>query len=161
MASKPHPDWSEAQKAKFKVVQEALDIAIPYHGQEIPRLDNNSREQVCDQLGVVKQAAKVLEKAENTLKERFKPLLGDDTELRTSRYEATLKGSVRTALNQGLCKELLAAADGAGLDLNKLMVALGEGQFTVPNGCELDGDATNEQTFFGDTEVKTLKVTPL
>jgi hypothetical protein len=161
MASKPHPDWSEAQKKKHKVVLEALDIAIPYHGQEIPRLDNNSREQVCDQLGVVKEAAKVLEKAENTLKERFKPLMGSDTELRTSRYEATLKGSVRTALDQGLCKELLSAADGAGLDLAKLMHRLNDDNFVVPDGCSLADEASNEQTFFGDTDVKTLKVTAL
>lgn len=165
MASKPNPNWSATQQGKAKNIQEATEVAIPYFGPEIPRLDNHTREQVCDDLGVLKDARKTFEKAEKALAERFKALLGDDTELRTSRFEATYVGSTRTALDQGKAKELIEAADNVGLDLDMLLRSLrgdiDATSFMVPDGMELTGEKTNANAFNSSTSVKTLNVKPI
>jgi hypothetical protein len=162
MASKPNPSWSEPQKRVFKDVMEAMEIVIPYSGAEIPSLDNHSPEQICDDLGVVKAAKKAIEKVEKILTERFKPRMGALLEMRGTRYIATKRLSERTALDQGKVKELLVAADNAGLDLDALLTSLQKDQFTVPDELkQMRDEDSNTYTFYLTTDVSALYVEPI
>lgn len=157
MASKPNPSWTEPQRKLHKDVQEAMEIAIPYFGPEIPRLDNHTPQQLCDTIGVVKAARKAFDQVEKTLIARFKPTMGAEGEVRGTRYVATNTQSERTALNQSAIKELLARADTLGIDLQKFL--------DLAEAGELEGhilatalDGTNTERYYSTTEVETLRV---
>jgi hypothetical protein len=170
MASKPHPDWTEPQKKVFNQIQEAIPLVIPYFGADIPSLDNHTTEQLCDDLGVVKQAKKAVEKVEKTLSERFKPRM-EGKELRGNRFVAEKRESTRTALNQGKCKGLLAKADELGVDLQKLLGLVEAGELegykpsmTLPT-MEIEGGervpVTNTEQFNSSSLVEALYVEPI
>lgn len=161
MASKPNPSWTEPQKRVHKEVLEGLELLIPYFGAEIPVLDNHTTEQMCDELGVVKAGLKAFETVEKVIKERFKARLGGLKEMRGTRYEATVRDSERTALNQGKVGLLLGAADSIGLDLNRLLSKIEQGEFEVPADLALEKYVSNEEAFFNTTPVATLTVKAL
>ena len=161
MASRPNPSWSEPQKKVFNALNEARDLAIPHFGEEIPGLGNLTANQLCDQIGVVKEARKSIETVEKTLIARFKPQM-EDTELRGSKYVATKKSSERTALNQSKCKELLTTADDLEVDLLSLLDAIRSKRLEVPNEVFLAEEAkTNMEAFHSSTDVETLRVDPI
>ena len=167
MASRPNPSWSEPQKKIHRIVNDALEVIIPYFGEEIPLLDNHTGQQVCDDLGVVKEARKAFEGVEATLKERFKPFMGQELEFRGTKYIATKRPSTRTALNQGKVKAFLAKADEEGIDLQKLLNLVIDKKISVPNdvffATNEDGELeeTNTDLFNSSTDVSSLFVEPI
>lgn len=160
MASRPNPSWSEPQKQLHKVFQEAQEIVIPYSGPEIPRLDNHTPEQVCDQLGVVKALKSKVDAVEKILKERFKPMMGGEKELRGTRYVATMRNNPRVALDQQKVKEFLQRADDEGIDVEKLLDLVIEKRIQVPNTVFFpeDSEQSNQRAFNSETDVATLNV---
>lgn len=135
MASKsviPNPAWSLAQNAGWDRVQEALPIALGYLGEDIPVLDNHSDKQLVDEVGVLKQAKKIVEKAEKAHVERLKFRLGSADGLKGDVYEATYRGGGRVILNQEACKEIVAAYEEEGVHLKRLLAAIKSGQVTLP-----------------------------
>lgn len=167
MASRPNPSWSEPQKKVFNQIQEATAIAIPYFGEDIPALDNHTPVMVCDELGVIKAVRKMFDQVEETLKERFKPMMGKELEFRGSKYVAEKRPSTRTALNQGKVKTFLQQADDEGIDLQKLLDAVIEKKVTVPNDVFFETDEegelkeTNTNLFNSSTPVSSLFVEPI
>lgn len=155
MASKPNPSWSEPQKRVHKDIQEGMEIVVPYFGPEIPVLDNNTPEQLCDMLGVVKAGKAAFEKVEKILKERFKPKMpkaaagADEVELRGTRYVATLRTNPRVAIDQGKVKELIATADEAGINIERLIA------WAITQSREA-GDLPERVWAYNPTETNTL-----
>jgi hypothetical protein len=169
MASKANPSWTEPQKKVHGQIAQAIDIVIPYFGPEIPVLDNHTDEMLCDELGVVKAAGKAFELAENALKERFKARLGQRKLLRATKYEATVRDSTRTALNQGKVKSFLERADEHNIDIQVLLDYVISKQVQVPNDVffpepkegEEEEQKTNISNFFSSTPVASLFVEPI
>ena len=161
MASRPNPSWSEPQKKVFNAINEARDLAIPHFGEEIPGLGNLTPNQLCDQIGVVKEARKAMDTVEKTLIARFKPQM-EEKELRGSKYIATKRSAPRVALNQKAVKEdLLERADELGVDIERLLDAVADKKVKVPDNVLLDEEESNMKDFHSSTDVETLRVDPI
>lgn len=162
MASKPNPSWTEPQKKIHSQIFEGADIVIPYFGDEIPRLDNHTDEQLCDMVGVVKKGKKAFENVEKILVQRFKARLGQRRELRGHKYEATIRGDGggRTILNQSKCKELLEKADELGVDLLGYLEAVEQDIVAIDTPLGEDSP-TNMEAFHTSSGGDALYVEPI
>lgn len=132
-----HPNWSARQQMMFHIIQDALPIALAYEAEEIPIMDNHTTEALIDETGLLKSAKKVIEKAEKAHVERLKMRLGDASKKDGYRYKAEYRGSIRTILNQGLCKEMAAAWDEEGIHIGRTLEAIKNGEIVVPDSCIL------------------------
>jgi hypothetical protein len=77
MATKPevigmNPSWTTAQKIGFNRIKDALPVALGYLSDEMPILDNHTDKMLVDEVGSLKQAKKIIEKAEKAHVERLK-----------------------------------------------------------------------------------------
>jgi hypothetical protein len=151
MATKPevigmNPSWTTAQKIGFNRIKDALPVALGYLSDEMPILDNHTDKMLVDEVGSLKQAKKILEKAEKAHVERLKARMagiklplkegeeqkyGADS-LKGDAYEATYRGGGRVILNQEACKELIQEATDEGIHLKRLMAAIKAGQIELP-----------------------------
>lgn len=122
-----HPDWNTAQQMFFQRLRESMPTLMAYLGEEIPVLDNHSDAQLVDETGVLKKVKKTVEKAEKTHVERLKARMGNKKALSGSAYQANYKGTERTILNQGMCKELIQGFEDEGIALTRLLQAIKQG----------------------------------
>lgn len=107
------PKLTESQEAKLKILQKAIDIALDYHGPEVPELGNQTKFALVDDLGIMKAAIKILEKPENIIKERFKSMLEpNERVIHGDRYKGEIAVSERTALDQTAAKAKLLELGG-------------------------------------------------
>ena len=127
-----HPDWSAAQNKLFAYFRDALPIVMSYLGSEIPVLDNTSDETLIDEVGLLKQLKKPVEKAEKAHVERLKARLGDKDKADGTAFKAEYRGSSRTILKQEACKELIDQCDEEGIHLLRLIAAIKAGDVAVP-----------------------------
>jgi hypothetical protein len=152
------PDWNKAQMTAFERLDSALPVAMSYLSGEIPVMDNHTDEMLVDEVGDLKKAKKLLETAEKAHVELLKvrmnskerppaededgPQYGVDN-LRGDIYEAKYRGSKRTILNQGLCKDTIEAFDEEGIHIQRLLAAIKAGQIQVPENVVLKPEAPN------------------
>jgi hypothetical protein len=137
MATKPevigmNPSWTTAQKIGFNRIKDALPVALGYLSDEMPILDNHTDKMLVDEVGSLKQAKKILEKAEKAHVERLKARMGGADSLKGDAYEATYRGGGRVILNQEACKELIQEATDEGIHLKRLLAAIKAGQIELP-----------------------------
>lgn len=132
-----NPNWNAKQNTAFERLDAALPVAISYLSGEIPVLDNHTDEMLVDEVGDLKKVKKVFETAEKAHVERLKARMGDRDVLLGDIYEAKYRGSKRTILNQGLCKEVIAAFDEEGIHIQRLLAAIQSGQIKVPENVVL------------------------
>ena len=149
-----HPDWSQAQLKLFGYFREALPLVMSYLGSEIPVLDNTSDEALIDEVGLLKQLKKPVEKAEKTHVERLKARLGDKDSMDGTAFKAEFRGSSRVILKQEACKAFIETCDEEGIHIGRLMEALKKGEITIPPEVLLDDPSddapaeSNREDFF-------------
>lgn len=143
----PNPSWTRAQTIAFGRIVDAIPYVVAYSADEIPVLDNHSLEQLIDETGALKAAKKLVETAEKAHVERLKARLGDKDGHKGDKYEANYRGSKRTILNQGLCKEILEAYDAEGIDIRALLDEIKAGRIDITAECATSAENSNSQHF--------------
>lgn len=146
-----NPSWTAAMKRAYHRVQEALPIALGYLADEIPVLDNHSDKQLVDEVGLLKQAKKTIEKAEKAHVERLKARLGNQDSLTGENYKATYRGSKRVILNQGACKEVMAAFDAEEINIRKLLELVKASELLLPKEVYFEGMSLSNTDFYHTT----------
>lgn len=142
-----NPSWTRAQAIAFARIGDAIPYVISYSADEIPVLDNHSLEQLIDETGALKAAKKLVETAEKAHVERLKARLGAKDSHKGDKYEANYRGTKRTILNQGLCKEILEAYDAEGIDIRALLDEIKAGRIDITAECATSAENSNSQHF--------------
>jgi hypothetical protein len=171
-----NPGWNKKQKKIFGILEAALPTVMSYASGEIPVLDNHSDAQIVDELGPVKALKKAVEAAEKPHGERLKARMNGKKELVGEEYQAEIRTSTRTAINQGEVKAFIDKCDNLQIDIMKLLGAIANKQVTIPNevflevpseevlaaGAVEEDDGTvmesNGKYFYSSTSVEALYV---
>lgn len=98
---------NDSQRRVKRVIDLAMDTCVAYAAKEVPPLGNLTKEGLVEELGRMNEARKAIERTEKILKERLRPMLELNAEVRSDNYVLTYESRSRLALNQTKAKEHL------------------------------------------------------
>lgn len=115
---------TDNQLRKKANLEKAIDFALPYFASKVPPLGNLTAPRITDEVGVIKEAIKDLEKVSGTMMERLKSMTRDQKTSRGDNFNMEKRESERTALNQAAAKEFFTELSDMGISPSKLLAYL-------------------------------------